>query len=238
MFHRGDIKAAEEVVERTVPYEWALESLRSHVSEGGLPYALPYLPGRLGLVHRTAIADFDSAQVSPAEGEVALPEGRIVSDTGELIWEEPPVGGRVFIDAPCHQGIIMRAGQGLTSHMTVDLATPFAAIQLASLDGRPLAEANCMLLVTAARAANTGMKLNETRTALLDWGEEPTKIEPVIACLTLIGLANAKAVTVQPLDGCGQPLGIPAQATLTDDGFTTTLTGDPPTIWYEVRVQH
>ena len=113
--------------------------------------------------------------------DVSLPEGRIVSDTGELTWEDTPGDGRVLVDTPRHQVLIGRAGRASTSNMECDWSTPFAAIQLASLEDRPIAEAGRLLLVTGARVANTGMKwLDETRRSLgEDWGAAPTRIEPV-----------------------------------------------------------
>ena len=237
MFHRGDVRAAERIVQRAVPYEWALDSLRAARPGAGRPYWLAHLPGRLALVHRTAISDFHAAEVSPGAGDVVLPAGKIVSDTGELTWAESPAGGRVLVDAPRHQAIVMRAGRAATRNMTVELATPFAAIQLAALDDRPLAETDRALLVAVARSANTAMVFNETRTAVLDWGGPPTRIEPVVARLTLTGLVGAKAVFVQPLDGRGQALGEPRRAEPAAGGFAVALTPDTPTTWYAVHVR-
>ena len=139
MFHRGDVQAAQKLIERTMPWNWALDSLRSP-SDKSHPYWLPYLPSRVSLVHRTAISDFHASEISPKEGEVVVPQGDIISDTGELLWEITPQDGRVVLDAPRHQAMIMRRGERATELMKIDLRSQFAAIQLASLDDLPIRE--------------------------------------------------------------------------------------------------
>ncbi len=238
LFLRGDVRAAERTVERRVPHDWALESTRVAMPDEGHPYWLPYLPGRLGLVHRTVLADFHADRVTPTDGEIRLPKGRIVSDTGELVWEEARADGRILVDAPRHQALIMRAGERATSNLGVALATPFAAVQLASLDARPIARADRLLLVAVARAANTGMRWdNERRSVKGRWGGPPTRIEPVRATVTLRDLEGAIAVRLQPLDGRGRPLGAPRLAAGAGEGFTIELTGEPGTTWYVLEVE-
>ncbi|MBC7235068.1 MAG: hypothetical protein H5T69_04450 [Chloroflexi bacterium] len=237
-FLRGDVRAARQVVERRMPHDWVLESLR-RPSDSAHPYWMPWLPGRLALMHRTAIASFQGEVLSPPEGQRTWPEERIVSDTGELVWEARPKDGRVLIDTPRHQAIVGRAGRRATSHMELELETPFAAVQLASLDGQDIARSERMLLSTGARVANTGMRwADETRQSLSDqWGTAPIRIEPVVATVTLRGLAGAKAVWLQPLDGCGQPMGEPRAFAAADEGFAIRLEGEPATPWYLVRVE-
>jgi len=238
MFLRGDIEPARQTIGRSMPYDWVLESTRVDKPDPGNQTWFPYLPGRLGLVHRTAIVDFHADALAPKEGEVAIPAGTIVSDTGQLTWEDSPNDGRLIIDAPKHQAIIMRAGQRSTSNLAVDLTTPFAAIQLASLDDRPIAEAERLLLVAAARVANTGMRWpNGAEGSVKEHlGHAPTRIEPVQATLTLRDLSGATAVSVQPLDGSGQALGASQSATATDGAFEITLTDEPGTTWYLLEV--
>lgn len=237
MFLRGDVQAARRLVARAMPRDWALESLRVP-ARPGYPYWMPGLPGRLALVHRTAISSWNAPALSPAEGEVQLPRGRIVSDTGELIWEEAPLDGRVLVDAPRHQVIIGRAGARATTHLALDLTTPFAAVQLASLEERPIAEARRMLLVTGACVANTGMRWeDETRQSLGEsWGAPPTRIEPVTGKLTLRGLRGATGVRLQALDARGQPLGEARAFVPEGADWSIALTGEPATPWYVVEV--
>jgi hypothetical protein len=50
-------------------------------------------------------------------------------------------------------------------------------------------------------------------------------------------LDRAKAVSAQPLDGSGQPMGEPIRAQKEADGWEFSL-GKPVTTWYEVTVTH
>ena len=237
MFLRGDVQPARETIQRTMPHDWVLESLRMP-GDSAHPYWMPHLLGRLGLVHRTEIASFHSQKLGP-EGELPLSQGMIRSDTGELTWENDPQDGRVLIDTPRHQCVIGRSGQRATSNLHVDLTTPFAAVQLASLDGRDLALAGRMLLVAAARVANTRMRwMDETRQSLgVEWGTAPTRIEPVTGTLMVRNLQNAQSVRLQPLDGCGQPMGASRRLTPKGRDFEIALSGDPATVWYLIEVE-
>lgn len=237
MFLRGDVQPARTTVQRTMPHDWVLESLRTP-GDRTHPFWMPHLPGRLGLVHRTEIASFDAQELRPAPGEVALPEGPIVSDTGELTWETTPGDGRVLIDTPRHQCLIGRAGARATSNLTVDLETPFAAVQLASLDAEPISRAGRLLLVPSARVANTGMRWQDEKRESLgsEWGGPPIRIEPVRGTVSLRGLEGARAVTLYPLDAKGQPgEGRPLPAA--GEGWTVTLSGEPATPWYLIEVK-
>jgi hypothetical protein len=152
-------------------------------------------------------------------------------------------GGQVLADTPCYQAVIGHAGVGATSNLELELETPFAAVQVASLDGAPIAQAERLLLVTGARVANTGMRwLDDSRQSLGDdWGTAPTRIEPVTGMLSLVDLDGAKCVLLQALDGQGQPMGEPRPFVRERAGsgtrFIVPLTGDPPTLWYSVHVE-
>jgi len=224
-------------VKRHIPRTWILESVRMDNSGDMHPYCLPYLKGRLSLVHRTRIANFNAPAPSPADGEVALPSAIITSDTGELTWVNQAGDGHVLIDTPRHQTIVGRAGRRSTKHLAVDLKTPFAAIQVSSLDDKPLAQSERMLLLTAARATNTDFKWrDDSRQSPDDWGHAPTRIEPVVATLTLRNLDGARDVTLQPLDERGQPFAESRPFAVVADGFSIELTGEPATPWYIVQI--
>jgi len=239
VFLRGDVQAANQTIERSMPHDFVLDSLRTRPDDQGHPYWMPDLPGRLALVHRTVIADFDAETLSPIGGQVRLPPRSIVSDTGELTWEDVPGDGRVLIDAPRHQAIIGRAGERSTRNMDLDLSTPFASVELASLDARSIAQADRMLLVAVARVANTGMRwIDDGRQSLGSrWGGAPTRIEPVLGTLTLRNLEGAKAISLRPLDGCGQPMDEVRQASRAAAAFVLELTDKPATTWYLVEVE-
>ena len=238
MFLRGDIASAEQAVDRSLTQDVVLESLLVPVEEAGGPYWIPGLPGRLALVHRTRISEFDAEAMLSVSGYAAIPDTEIVSDTGELTWHSGSGVGAVIIDAPRHQAIIGRAANRATSNLALALETSFAAVMLTSVDDEPIAAASRLLLSATARVANTGMRwADKDRTTLGEqWGDSPIRIEPVIAALTLRGLENAARVSLQPLDGRGQPLGDSRLFHETGEGFSVELNGEPGTPWYLITV--
>jgi hypothetical protein len=239
MFLRGDVQAARETVERAMPHDHVLDSMRQ-ASDRAHPFWMSGLPGRVALVHSTAIADFHAGELSPAEGEVALPGERIVSDTGELNWEATPGDGRVLVDTPRHQVIIGRAGRRSTRNVDLDLSTPFAAVQVASMDSVEIARSTRLLLLTGARVANTGMRWEDERRQSTgeQWGHAPVRLEPVVGTLSLRDLHGAQVVTLWPLDAAGQPMeGQARPFSRTDDVFTVKLTGTPITPWYLIEIE-
>ena len=236
-FLRGDVAAAHETVARCLPRERVLESVREPGTRERHPYWQPGLPGRLALVHRTRIADLDAAALSPAEGEVALPGERIVSDTGELTWENVPDDGRVLIDAPRQQAIIGRVGRRATRNLILDVTSAFAAVQLASLDDREISHADRLLLVIGTRATNTDFAwADDQRHGVASWGHAPTRIEPLAAKLALRNLEGATGVRLCPLDGHGQPVGESYQFAAEGDVFTIRLPVATAAPWYLIEV--
>jgi hypothetical protein len=238
-FLRGDVQSARTMVARRLPDDWVVDGLRSHLPSDNYPFSIPYLLGRLALVHQTAVSDFHADVVAPAEGEINLPQGEICSDTGELLWLEGEVEGKVLIDTPRYQAIIGHRGKGSTRHLALDLETPFAAVELISLSEQPLAQADRMLLSATARVANTNMQwMDETRQSLgTQWGDEPTRIEPVEGTLLLRNLA-AREVHVQALDVCGQPVGDPLPLRRNGEDFELDLSATAPTLWYLLSIIH
>lgn len=239
VFLRGDVEPAKQVVTRHYPKAWALECMRRRVGDDRHPYSLKDLLGRLSLVHRTEVSDFDAEEVGTDPKCVSLPQGLISSDTGELTWSECEGDGAVLIDTPRHQAVIGRKGGRSTSHMAVDLAVPFSAITLVSCDGQPIAKAKKLLLGTGARVANTGMLwTDESRTSLTEWGEAPTRIEPVTGHLALKNLEDATAVRIQRLDERGQVQGEAREAAREEDTFVFKLREEDASVWHLITIDH
>jgi hypothetical protein len=121
----------------------------------------------------------------------------------------------------------------------VQLTTPYAAIQVISLDGEAISKSSQVLLVTTARVANTGMTWQDTsrRSLGAHFGHAPTRVEPVTGTLVLNGLEKARKITLQPLDGCGQPLGAPHQVAELPNGWQVSLDEVSPTVWYIIRIE-
>jgi hypothetical protein len=91
-----------------------------------------------------------------------------------------------------------------------------------------------MLLTTGGRVANTGMKWNEKRTSLTDWGTAPTVIEPVTGTITLRGLVGAASLEAAALDGAGHLIG-KVKTSKAAAGWDIAV-GDPATPWYVITV--
>ena len=212
------------------PYsrEQVVESLRLARTER--PYFTPGFPLSLPLRHSVRIAGFDGPAYGQFPAQEALP---LASDTGELTWDR----GLVVIETPRTQaliGFVKEKGRAL-ENLAAEVENRFCAVTLASLDGAPLARSAKMLLTTGARAANTGMRWNDKRTSLQDWGAAPTVIEPVSGAVVLRNLEGARQVEAVPLDGAGRPLGKPITAEKTAAGWRIAI-GDPATPCYVVRV--
>jgi hypothetical protein len=239
VFLRGDVQAAEELVGRRLTHEHVLEALRRRPDDEH-PFAIPDLLGRLALVQRTAITDFRADDVWPHADDIDLPTGReIVSATGELTWVEDPGESHVLTDTPRYQAITgwMKAPQE-TTHLAVDIDTPFAAIQLASLTNEPVAQSDHLLLLTTARVTNTDMEWkDDARTSVgHNWGHAPTRIEPVVGRVTLRGIHDAQSISLWTLDAQGQRVGEARAFARDGDDWRVDLGDAPATLWYLVEV--
>jgi hypothetical protein len=251
LFLRGDVQPAKETIYRSYSPEQVRESIRLPSAER--PFFTPGFDPATALVHATRIRGLDVAQppVSRAsrprsEGgtpstQKTTPEGggaTFVSDTGELAWHHAQKRqGLVIIETDRSQaliGFVRQADQPL-KNLAATVENEFCSLILTSLDDKPIAQANRLLLVATARAANTGMKWNDKRTSLTDWGTEPSLIEPVKGFVTLKDLGSVGQIEATPLDSGAKPLGRPIPAEKTADGYRFPL-GVPATPWYLIRI--
>jgi hypothetical protein len=234
-FLRGDVSPARETVTRTYSEEQVFDSYR--LWENERPYFTPGFPLWIPLEHASRIASLDDGPTQKFASESR--PAPIVSDTAQLTWSATkPGAGQVVVDTPRTQEIVgFSAAQGKPpANLSADVANPFSAILLASLDAQPIAHSGRLLLVAGARAVNTGMAWNSAHTGLSAWGSAPTLIEPVSGRILLRDLDGAAGVLVQPLDGAGQPLGQPVAAAR--DGNTWQISvGTPAATWYSVTVE-
>lgn len=194
----------------------------------------PLLP----LVHRFRVERFDAPRTTrAADLGFTPPEGRIASDTGELVWLAGEKGdGRLTIDSPRVQAAVGWVGGKTvaTADAEFRLKTPFCAVSLVALDGQPLAASKRILLVAAARTANTGMKWNPERTSINDnWGGPPLLVEVVEGQISLRRGDRAPALKLKPLDGRGvarKDLG--AALGKQGDRQLIPLRAEDATVWY------
>lgn len=234
LFLRGDVAGAEKTVPRSYSMEQVREGIRASSSQR--PLFTPGFDPSIPLIHATEITSFTEAHGRYPEVDATNP---IVSDSGQLRWHHgQPREGLVTIDTDASQaliGFVRKAGVA-TSHLVAEVGNEFCSIALTSLDGKPISEASQLLLVATARAANQGMKWNDARTTLLDWGEEPMVIEPVQGQILIKNLGTLNKAEVIPLTSGARPLAeaLDVDATMTDIRFRI---GQPATCWYLVRLE-
>ena len=233
LFLRGDVRPAVRTVVRSYTREQVRESIRLPTSER--PYFTRGFPARLALVHGSRIGSLEG----PATGAFERDDRpRLQSDTGELIWQaDEPAHGLVTVDTKASQAAIGFIGRGRVhlTNLAVDAETPFCAVTLSSLEDRPIAQADRLLVTATARMANAGQQWNGKRTTLEQRGGAPTRIEPVVATLRLRGLAGAREMFISPLDGAGAARASATPATRGADGWVLPL--NAPTTSYLVTVR-
>ena len=233
MFRRLDVRPALKTIERTYSTEQVRDSARLPYSEW--PYFTPGFPLSLPLQHEVRIR---SLRGPPTGKFIAEQTSPILSDTGELTWyTSPPNAGVVTVNTDRTQAFIGFIGESRRElkNLFVEISNKFACIVVSSLDSKPLALADKMLLTATSRVANTGMKWNDSGTTLAEQGGAPTLIDPVQGKVVLRGIQGATAITVTALDGAGHPFGDPRSARQTADGWTFSV-GNPATVWYVISV--
>ncbi len=237
LFLRGDVQPAKATMYRSYSPEEVRESIRLPSTQR--PFFTPGFDPAAALVHATRIRSFDVAQ-PPSAGEKITPEGgdaTFISDTSQLAWHHAQKRqGCVTIETDRSQaliGFIQHSDKPL-KNLGATVENEFCSVVLTSLDNKPIAQADRLLLVATARAANTGMKWNDRRTSLTDWGTEPSVIEPVRGFVTLRGIDSAGQVEITPLDSGAKAIGKPVLAEKTADGYRFSI-GEPATPWYLIR---
>lgn len=235
LFQRGDVRPARRLVKLDFDEHRLYDSLKEKRWEPVQFFTEGELSPLLPLVHRLRIDRFNAPRTTRA-AEIAFPEpaGSIASDTGELLWQATGKStGRLTINTRHTQAAIgWIGGRTLrTADTEFSLKTPFCAVSLTALDGRPLSGSKKILLVATARCANTGMQWNAERTSLSNhWGGPPLLIEPVEGEIQLRHPAGLKFI---PLDGVGRPQAGKATLLTPRDGVCTLpLTTADATVWY------
>ncbi len=234
LFLREDVQPACSSVDRSYSIEQVREGIR--MSPSARPMFTPGFDPSLPLRHGTRITSFEKARSSYPQ---IAPTNPITSDTEELRWlSGESRTGLVTVDTERSQamiGFVGRTGVSL-SHLSAEVENRFCSIVLSAVDGLCIAEATQLLLATTARSANTGMKWNEDRTSLLDWGSGPMVIEPVQGTVTLRNLKPFASIEVIPLNSGARPLAEPIAPDI--QGVTCRIPiGEPATPWYLIRIK-
>ncbi|MCG6925059.1 MAG: hypothetical protein LJF30_07080 [Acidobacteria bacterium] len=232
LFLRGDVAKAKGLHLRSYSPEEVRESIR--LPHELWPFFTPGFDHALPLRRRTRIRGFESGSsdsVSPSE------PGPIVSDTDQLSWHTAQEMGLVTVETERSEATVgfPRVSPASLRHLELALDNDFAAVTLGALDDRPLSRSARLLLTAGARVANSGMRWNDDRTGLVEWGGAPTVIEPVRGRVVLRGLAPATHVEVTALDSGGRRTGVPRPARHVGNGWEIQL-GPTATVWYVVDV--
>jgi len=233
IFLRGDVQPAKDAIHRSYSPEEVRESIRLASSQR--PFFTPGFNPALALTHAARIQGFEKSGGPYPSAETT---DAIASDTGQLVWHRDQTKqGFVTIDTDKSQaviGFVKRANKPL-KNLAATVENEFCSILLTSLEDKPIAQANRLLLVTTARSANTAMQWNDKRTTLTDWGTEPTVIEPVKGFVVLRGVEQARQIEAVPLDSSAKPIGEPIRAEKAQDGYRIPI-GDPATPWHLIRI--
>jgi hypothetical protein len=233
LFLRADVKPANHTIARSYGPEQVIEAIRAPSSQR--PYFTPGFHPALALIHTTRIDSFTQPTRPFPEIEQTNP---VVSDTGQLTWRHPPQHkGLVTLDTERTQALIgfVKDNPQTLTNLSTKVENDFCSIVLTSLDAKPIAQSQKLLLAATARAQTTGMKYNADRTSLEDWGRQPMQIEPVAGRITLLNLTAAKSVSITPLDPTGRPSAKPTPAAKTANDYEMPV-GSVPTTWYLIEV--
>lgn len=166
---------------------------------------------------------------------IAAPEKPVGSNTGEIVWQATPEDkARYTVNAP---GVRLAAGYiagetiqlGDVSVKVNKAEGNWAAVAVAALDGKPLAESSRILVVAAGRVENTNMGWNAERTTVQNkWGSAPVVAEGIDAEIRLPAGKNASA-----LDGAGKPRQ-PLELETIDSRTVLTIGPRYQTLWYGI----
>ncbi|MCS7225102.1 MAG: carbohydrate binding domain-containing protein [Armatimonadetes bacterium] len=249
LFRRGDVKPAKNLVCVSLPIEKEKELLLTAYSWNLVHAGHLKVPSEAALVHRVAIAT--QGRVVPS-GSLTPPlsvlKEKIVSDTGELVWDESePARPVVLINAEKSKAVIGFGG-GRTFELgwlTVDglqsLQDGWVALTVTEMDGadrKPTSSPPIrrFLITATGYAENTNMvwKDPEKSSVGRQWGDPPSLVEGIAARLTF--RLPASEATAWALDERGQrkkalPVRVQGQV------VSLSIGPDARTLWYELEIR-
>jgi hypothetical protein len=249
MFRRGDVRPAEEQVVAKLGLQAELDRLPSSWPWQLVNAGDAGLAPQAALLHRVAIAT-EGKQV-PGDAlrpeQVSLPNGRFVSDTGELDWDVSTEGrGVVTVNTAESKAVVGFVGGkrfdlgGVVVEPGDTMQAGFSAVTVTVMEGSlpPVGGAGaCRLLITATgHVQNTGWgweELSDNRvTVRRNWGEPPTLVEVVPLRITLpVPADGAEAWALDERGQRGESVAVTADAA----GLAVLALGPPHrTLWYEV----
>jgi hypothetical protein len=234
LFLRADVEKARNTIERSYSQQQVFDSMLLPSQER--PLFTPGLPLSLPLEHELRISSLNGPPTKVFGNNT--PPNPIVSDTHELSWyTSPQKTGLITVDSPRSQaliGFVKEEGKAV-SNLAADVQNKFCTILLSSMDGEPIADSSKLLLVAGGPVENSGQTWNAVGTDITAQGGSPTLIEQVKGSITLRKIQGARSVSLQAIDGSGQPLGAPVMATAKGEDWEIHI-GDQVTTWYQITV--
>ena len=103
----------------------------------------------------------------------------IVSDTNQLAWYySSAVAGLVTVDTARSQALIgfVKANGKSVSNLSADVENRFCTISVTSLESEPISRASRLLLTLGSRVENAGMRWNDRRSNLSEWGDRKSVV--------------------------------------------------------------
>jgi len=212
MIYRKDVTKAEVVANRTAPVRQLMKGqlpfYEKVEQESDIKRLQSLVPLEALAAGRVVLTFADSTKpTAPFINKLpAVTNNTVRSTTGQLLWNYKD-SGFFTIDTKGTQGVV-----GFLPKSTLKLgdcslqsSNPFAVILVSSLDKQqPLASTKSILITTIARARNTNMQYNNDHSQLLQVGEAPVLLEPVLVEITMLRKQQPK---VYILDHIGNRTG-------------------------------
>lgn len=230
IFIRNDLRPAESCVFRGYSEKNIIDGIREKFGDNSF-FTKGFSP-LIPLIEKTRINSFNKEITDFPEIKNTM---EINSKTGEIRWHKSD-RSYVEISSPKTESLIgfMPEATSLLKHLKIKIKNDFAAISIVSVDNKPLATSEKILLITTGQTGMSGMKFSDDRRRLVVPGAKPTTIEVITGEIVLSGLTNAKKVIMEPLDGSGNPL---KSKTLSVNGGSTKINiGKDVTVWYYLQV--
>jgi hypothetical protein len=246
LFVRGDVAPARGQVVARLPRDLEIDRLRQARAWALVDAGTVGVAREVTLRHRVALATEGMSPPANALAPAQAPAdgSRLVSDTGELVWDlSRPNRGLVTVNTPHSKAAIgygggQRVDLGEVSlEPGTGLQEGWSAITLTALDTAPERRPVRWLVTATGYAENTGMlwKNAEKTSVGRDWGRAPSRVEGVPVMITWA--APAAQLAAWALDERGQRRqSIP----LEEAGQTRTRVRLGPqwqTVWYEIVVK-
>ena len=219
LFYRRDLPAAQRVISTALSEAdiWARKQVAYQVP--------PYEAFQARV--ETTLAAPASTPPAPASTPPAI------LDAGPLQWDYHH--GLLTLDTDLTAAAVGFLGKQTSVPLkscTLISRTPFAALWVSSLDGKPLSESGHILITATARAENTGTVYNAGRNALKQHGTGPILLEPVRGKVFLKRAATAPLLHCHALSATGQRTSeLPVDV---QPAATEIQIGNGDAFWYEL----